>query len=38
VNNTGTEQGSIMKSTAFLREENGDYAACLKYSVRIFVE
>jgi hypothetical protein len=22
----------------FVREKNGDYAACLKYSVRIFVE
>jgi hypothetical protein len=23
---------------AFLREKNGDYAVCLKFSVRIFVE
>jgi hypothetical protein len=23
---------------AFLSEKNGDYAACLKYSVRIFVK
>jgi hypothetical protein len=30
--------GRIMKQTAFLREKNGDYAACLKYSVWIFVE
>jgi len=34
----GTKKGSIMKWMAFLREKNGDYAACLKYSVRIFVE
>jgi hypothetical protein len=27
-----------MKLTAFLREKSGDCAACLKYSVRIFVE
>jgi len=27
-----------MKSTAFLRGKNGDYAECLKYSVRVFVE
>jgi len=27
-----------MKQTAFLREKNGDYAACLKYSIRIFIE
>ena len=38
MNNTGTKEGSIMKQTAFWREKNGDYAACLKYSVRIFVE
>jgi len=38
VNNTGTKKGSIMKEIAFRREKNGDYAACLKYPVRIFVE
>ena len=27
-----------MKQTALCREKHGDYAACLKYSVRIFVE
>ena len=38
MNNTGTKQVSIMKQTAFSREKNGDYRACLKYSVPIFVE
>ena len=38
VNNTWTKKGSIMKQTAFWREKNGECAACLKYSVRIFVE
>ena len=38
MNNTGNKKGSIMKQTAFWREKDGDYAACLKYSVRIFVE
>ena len=38
VNNTGTKQVSIMKQTAFWREKNGEYTACLKYSVPIFVE
>jgi hypothetical protein len=28
----------IIQETAFRREKNGDYAACLKYSVRIVVE
>jgi hypothetical protein len=37
VNNTGTKQVSIIKKTAFLREK-GEYRACLKYSVPIFVE
>jgi hypothetical protein len=27
-----------MKQTAFGREKNGECAACLKYSVRIFEE
>jgi hypothetical protein len=38
VNNTETKKGSITKQTAFLREKNGECAACLKYSVRIFVD
>jgi hypothetical protein len=38
VNNRGTKKGSIMKQTAFLRGKNGECAARLKYSVRIFVE
>ena len=38
MNNTGTKQVSIMKQTAFWREKNGEYRACLKYSVPIFVE
>jgi hypothetical protein len=38
VNNTGTKKGSIMKNGVFEDEKNGEHAACLKYSVRIFVE
>ena len=38
MNNTGTKQVRIMKQTAFLREKNGEYITCLKYSVPIFVE
>ena len=38
MNNTGTKQVSIVKQTAFWREKNGEYRACLKYSVPIFVE
>jgi hypothetical protein len=38
VNNTGTKEVSITKKTAFLREKNGEYRACLKYSVPKFVE
>ena len=38
MNNTGTKQLRIMKQTAFLREKNGDYTPCLKYSVPIFLE
>jgi len=38
VSNAGTKQVSIMKQTAFRRERNGEYRACLKYSVPIFVE
>jgi hypothetical protein len=36
VNNTG-KKGSIMKQRHF-EEKNGECAACLKYSVLIFVE
>jgi hypothetical protein len=38
VNNAGTKCVRIMKQTAFLRGKNGDYIACLKYSVTILVE
>ena len=38
MNNTGTKKGSIMKKAAFRREKNGECAACLKNSVRIFIE
>ena len=38
MNNTGTKEVSIMKQTAFWREKNGEYRACLKYSVPTFVE
>ena len=38
MNNTGTKQVSIMKQTAFSRKKNGEYRACLKYSVPVFVE
>jgi hypothetical protein len=38
VNNTGTKKGRIMKQTALKKKKNGECAACLKYSVRIFVE
>jgi len=38
MNITGTKQVRIMKQTAFLREKNGEYIPCLKYSVPIFVE
>jgi hypothetical protein len=36
VNNTGTKKGSIMKR--HFEGKNGEYAACLKYSVLIIVE
>jgi hypothetical protein len=36
VNNTGTKEVSIMKQTAFKKEKNGEYRACLKYSVPTF--
>ena len=38
MNNTGTKEVSIMKQTAFGREKNEEYWACLKYSVPTFVE
>jgi hypothetical protein len=38
VNNTGTKYVRIMKQTAFWREKNGEFVACLKYSVPVFVE
>jgi len=38
VNNTGMKEVSIVKQTAFWREKNGEYRACLKYSVPIVVE
>ena len=38
MNNTGTKKVNIMKQTAFLRRKNGEYRACLKFSVFIFVE
>jgi hypothetical protein len=38
VNNTGTKQVTFMKQTAKRKEKNGEYRACLKYSVPIFVE
>ena len=38
MSNTDTKLVSIMKQTAFCREKNGEYRACLKYSVPIFVE
>jgi hypothetical protein len=37
VNNTETKNGSIIKKQHF-EEKNGEYAACLKYSVLIFLE
>jgi hypothetical protein len=39
VNNTGTKKGSIMKyGKRHFEEKNGECAACLKYSVLIFVK
>ena len=38
LNNKGTKYLRIKKQTAFLREKNGEYIPCLKYSVPIFVE
>jgi len=37
VNNTGTKKGTIINKRHF-EEKNGACAACLKYSVLIFVE
>jgi len=38
VNKTGTKYVRILKQTAFLRGKTGEYIACLKYSVPVFVE
>ena len=38
MNNTGTKEVSIIKQTAFWREKNGEYRACLKCLVPTFVE
>ena len=38
VNNTGTKCVRIMKHTEFWRGKKGEYIACLKYLVPIFVE
>ena len=38
VNKTRTKYVRIMKQNAFLRERNGEYIPCLKYSVPVFVE
>jgi hypothetical protein len=38
VNNTKTKKGSIMKNKRHFEEKNGECAACLKYSVLVFVE
>jgi len=37
VNNTGTKYIGLMNQTAFWRGKNGEYIACLKYSVPIFL-
>jgi hypothetical protein len=37
VNNTGTEKGSI-RNKRHIEKKNGECAACLKYSVLIFIE
>jgi hypothetical protein len=37
VNNTGTKKGALRNKWHF-EEKNGECAACLKYSVLIFVE
>ena len=37
MNNTGTKKGSFRNKRHF-EEKNGECAACLKYSVLIFVE
>jgi hypothetical protein len=37
VNNTGTKKAALRNKWHF-EEKNGEYAACLKYSVLIFVE
>jgi hypothetical protein len=37
VNNTGTEKGKLRNKRHF-EEKNGEFEACLKYSVLIIVE
>ena len=38
MNNTGTKKREHYKINGILKEKNGECAACLKYSVLIFVE
>ena len=38
MNNTGTKEVSVMKKNCILKRKNGEYRACLKYSVPTFVE
>jgi len=38
VNNTGTKKRHHYEINGILKRKDGDYAACLKYSLRIFVE
>jgi hypothetical protein len=38
VNNTGTRKKVALRNKRHFEEKNGECAACLKYSVLIFVE
>ena len=38
MNKIGTKYVRIMKQAAFWRGKNGEYIACLKYSVNVIVE
>ena len=38
MNNTGTKQVSVSETNCILKRKNGEYRACLKYSVPVFVE
>jgi hypothetical protein len=38
VNNTGTKKKIALQNKQHFEEKNGECAACLKYSVLIFVE